>query len=296
VDIAALVEQLAVGVQADRKAVQELLVAAGEAAVDPVLRALCDETSPVPWSAAASVLRGIGDPAFGPLVEALAAAQTQEVARRCCCAFSDLTVSDKCVYVSVLTHPAPKVRAYATYALQLMREAAEPYLPTLTGLLDDPDAEVRQRAVWAICAVGWKAVPLLRRIRRGGGRKRRAALTALADIGGWDALDEVDQRRVIRLIEVKAAHEVPAPMHLCGSWFALPTADQAAVLDAFELTMPRSVTMRLGESAWNYDYHSFSSATHRVCRRMYVTPSLDGWTLISGPPDTSVGGFDSSGS
>ena len=86
-------------------------------------------------------------------------------------------------------------------------------------------------------------------------------------------------RVVDRLVEVKAAYEVPAPMHLCGSWFAVPTADQAAVLDAFELAASRRVTMRLGGSAWNHDHHNWSSAAHR---RRYATPALDGWTLVFG--------------
>ncbi|MFC7484006.1 hypothetical protein ACFQX7_33765 [Luedemannella flava] len=170
----------------------------------------------------------------------------------------------------------------AASALQLPKGAGEPYLPALAGLLDDPDDDVRRRAIWAIGEVGWAAVPLLRQIRRGGARKRRAALTTLADIGGWDALEEADQRAVTRLIEVKAAHEVPEPMHLCGTWYALPTTDQAAVLDAFELTRPTPVTMRLGGSAWNNDLHNWSSVAHLDCRRMYVSPALDGWTLVFG--------------
>ncbi|GIF63396.1 hypothetical protein Ais01nite_14310 [Asanoa ishikariensis] len=41
--IAALVEQLASGVQEDREAARDRLIAHGKAAVEPVLRALCDE-------------------------------------------------------------------------------------------------------------------------------------------------------------------------------------------------------------------------------------------------------------
>lgn len=280
--VTALVQRLGSGVEARRRAAQRRLIAAGETAVGPLLDILCDESSPIDWGESAHVLRRIGDPAFGPLVDALAAAASPEVADRCAWTFVGLAVRDKAVYASVLTHPAAKVRRNAAYALQLMEQAAEPYLPALAGLLDDPDAGVRERAVWAIGHVGPGAVPLLRGIRRGTGRKRRAALTALADIGGWDALDEVDQRAVTRLIEVKAAHEVPAPMHLCGSWYAVPTTDQPAVLDAFALAMPRTVTMRLGGSAWNHDHHSWSPAAHSSCRRMYVTPALDGWTLVFG--------------
>jgi hypothetical protein len=71
-------------------------------------------------------------------------------------------------------------------------------------------------------------------------------------------------------------------MHLCGTWYALPTTDQAAVLDAFDLTNPRLVTMRMGSSAWTNDQHNFPTRNHKRCRRMYVTPALDGWTLVFG--------------
>ena len=59
------------------------LVTAGAAAVGPVLRALCDESSPIPWHLLTGVLQRIGEASFAPLVSALAAAPTAEVARRC---------------------------------------------------------------------------------------------------------------------------------------------------------------------------------------------------------------------
>ncbi|MFD0537039.1 hypothetical protein ACFQY7_28205 [Actinomadura luteofluorescens] len=72
-------------------------------------------------------------------------------------------------------------------------------------------------------------------------------------------------------------------MHLCGTWYAVPTGDRDAVLDAFDLSEPEPVTMRLGASAWNHDHH-VSRGDHGPCRRVYVTPSLDGWTLVFGDP------------
>jgi hypothetical protein len=281
-DVAGLVDQLGSHVDADRKVAAQALVDAGQIAVGPVLAALCDESSAVEWSTSAVVLRRIGDDAFGPLVDALVAAPTAEVARRCGWTLNGLEVSDNAIYVPALGHPSAAVRATAAYAFHRLKEQAELYLPVLAGLLDDPDANVRQRVIWVFGEIGPVSLPLLHQIRRGGGRRRRAALVALAEIGGWDALKEADRRAVARLIEVKSVSEVPAPMHLCGSWYALPTADQAAVLDAFDLIGPRPVTMRLGESAWNYDHHNWSSREHRACRRAYVTPCLDGWTLVFG--------------
>ena len=185
------------------------------------------------------------------------------------------------MYADALRHPSPGARKQAAYALQVMKGDALPYAQALTGLLADPDPEVRQHAVWAFAAMGVGAVPVLRQARAAGGPGRRAAMTALAETGGWDALEARDQARVERLIQIKIPGEVPSPMHLCGSWFAIPGADQAAVLSAFALSDPMPVTMRLGESAWNYDHHRWGRE-HARCARTYVTPVLDGWTLIFG--------------
>lgn len=142
------------------------------------------------------------------------------------------------MYAGALRHPSPRVRLQAAYALQVMKSDALPYAQALAELLADPDPEVRQRAVWAFAALGASAIPALRRARRAGGRGRGTALTALAETGGWDALETRDQALVERLIRVKIPGEVPAPMHLCGYWFAVPVADQAAVLAAFGLDAP----------------------------------------------------------
>jgi hypothetical protein len=284
-DLSALLDRLASREPGESRAAKQALIDVGKRAVDPVLRVLCDESSPIDWGDSAWILRKIGDPAFDPLVSALAAATSKEVARRCGWAFSGLDVADKARYLTVLSHPSARVRSNAVYVFQNMKEQAGPYVPQLAMLLADDDADVRQRVIWAMGEIGAVALPVLRQVRSGGtsGRGRRAALTALAGIGGWDALDERDQHAVTRLIAVKSVSEVPEPMHLCGSWFALPTNDQAAVLDAFELTNPQVVTMRAGGSAWNHDHHNWSSfKDHPDCRRLYVSPVLDGWTLVFG--------------
>jgi HEAT repeats len=278
---------------ADRRAAHDLLVTMGAEAVGPVLAVLCDVTSPVPWHVSADVLRDLGEVSFGPVRDALAAATDREVRRRCAWTFHHLEVADLAVYLPALAHPSPEVRKSAAFAFQQAKERSEPHLDDLAVLLADPDDQVRQRAVWAFEEIGAVAVPLLRAIRRGGGRRRAAALTALAGIGGWDALESADRAAVTRLLAVKSAGEIPEPMHLCGSWWALPTTDQAAVLDAFTLVDPVPVTMRLGESAWNYDHHA-GSGEHASCRRMYVTPALDGWTLVFGSSHLDTTGDDKS--
>ncbi|WP_433473776.1 HEAT repeat domain-containing protein [Spirillospora sp. CA-142024] len=268
----------------EQKAAGDALVAIGGPAVRPVLDVLCDEESPVDWATSAMVLRRIGRPALDPLIEAMATAPTPEVARRCGWAHSGLEIDDLSTFVPGLSHPSPKVRDNTAYVLQLKGTAALPYVPGLIALLDDPDADVRRRVIWALQEIGPDVVPLLHDVRRSGaGRLRRPALEALAAIGGPSALEDRDRALVRRLIRVKLATETPESMHLCGTWYAVPTGDQPAVMDAFGLSDPETVTMRLGASAWNHDHHAWSGE-HRSCRRVYVTPRLDGWTLVFGEP------------
>jgi hypothetical protein len=61
-----------------------------------------------------------------------------------------------------------------------------------------------------------------------------------------------------------------------GSWYAVPTQDQAGVLDALALTDPVPMTMTQGLVA-------------RSCWHTYVSPALNGWTLVFTSPDSSDG-------
>ncbi|MEO3827417.1 HEAT repeat domain-containing protein [Actinomadura sp. B10D3] len=279
-EIEELVEGLA---GAEQRPAVEALVAFGEAAVRPVLDVLCDEESPVDWSTSAVVLRRIGLPALDPLIEAMVTASSAEVARRCRWAHCGLEIDDLSAFVPGLSHPHPMVRGNTAYVLQVKGAAALPYVPDLIALLDDPDEDVRRRVLWALQEIGPGALSSLRDVRRSSGRLRRRALEALVAVGGPSALDDRDRELIRRLIRVKLATETPEPMHLCGTWYAVPTGDQAAVLDAAGLSDPEAVTMRLGASAWIHDHHAFTGE-HRTCRRIYVTPQLDGWTLLFGDP------------
>lgn len=284
-----MIEQLAAPDLETRRAAGDALVAMGAGAVEPVLAVLRDETSPVYWGDSASVLRRLGDPAFEPVLATILSSDTDEVRRRASWVFSAMEVSDLASYADVSAHPDPSIRSMAAHALQSAGSAALPFAPALVPLLTDADEDVRQRAVWAFAGIGPEVIPLLRQVRRSAAPQRRQALTALAEVGGWDALDAADQRIVERLIAVKLRDEKPSSMHLCGGWYALPTTDQGAVLEAFGLSDSRPVTMRLGESAWNSDHHgSTVEHEHGKCARMYVSPVLDGWTLVFGNPPESA--------
>ncbi|MGK5531902.1 HEAT repeat domain-containing protein [Streptomyces sp. URMC 129] len=266
------------------------LIALGATAVGPLLAALWDDDAPVAWSEAAWLLRKIGQPALDPLADAISAAPTPTALRRARWAFTGLDVPGLGVYASALRHWHPQVRQSAAYVFQGRGRDALPEAHLLLPLLADPVPEVREGAVWALREVGPGVLPLLRDVRRGRWpgfeRSRAGALEVLAAVGGPAALDEADRAAVRRLISVKARDEIPEPMHTCGPWFAVPTGDQEAVLDAFGLSDPMPVTMRLGASAWSHDLHAGNGprARHGTCSRVYVSPVLDGWTLVFGIP------------
>ncbi|MFD9353460.1 HEAT repeat domain-containing protein [Streptomyces sp. NPDC060031] len=264
---------------------RDALVQQGAEVVGPVLEVLCDEWSPVEWSVSSDVLCRIGQPALLPLAETIASADSPEVARRARYSLGRLQVSDPAVYLPLLIHPHPQVRADALFAFQRLGEAALAFADRLIPLLDDADTAVRQRAVRVFEEIGGAAVPVLRRLRRTpvpGRRLRSGALEALAAIGGPSALDEADRNAVRRLTRIKQIDEVPEGMHLCGSWYAVPTADQRAVLQAFDLGAGEPVTVRTGAAAWNHDHHNWNRRGHDACARVFVSPVLDGYTLVFG--------------
>ncbi|WP_186762680.1 HEAT repeat domain-containing protein [Lentzea tibetensis] len=240
---------------------------------------------PDDWHVVTARLQKLGDAAFDPLVETLASTEDREVAGNAAHAFRGLEVPLG-RYVPALTHPHPTVRDHAAYVLQAAGAEALPHAHALLPLLCDEDGDVRRRAGFALEAIGAGVVPLLRELRRTGTvHERRAALVALADVGGPEALDDADRALVERLIRVKLLDEDPEEMHLCGGWYALPTTDQAAVLKAFDLSDAVPVTMRLGAAAWNNDQHaSTRDSPHAGCSRVYVSPDFEGWTLVFGRP------------
>lgn len=267
------------------RAAREALAAQGAAAVGPVLEVLCDEQSPIDWTVSADVLCRIGEPALLPLADAAASAGSPETARRVAWTLGGLDVDDPGIYEPLLNHPHPAVRSGALYAIQARAEAAGPLIERLAPSLGDPDSGVRERAVRAFQAIGAATVPHLQQVRRRpatGPRIRAGALEALASIAGPDGLDARDRHAWRRLTRIHLSAEVPDGFHLCGSWYAVPTADQGVVLDAFALGSPEPVTLRTGAAAWNHDHHAWNTAPHASCARVFVSPELDGWTLVFG--------------
>lgn len=265
---------------------RDLLVGQGAAAVAAVLDLLRDVGSPVDWTVPADVLCRIGEPALLPLAEAAVSADSPEAARRIVWTLARLEVGRPKAYVPLLGHAHAPVRSAALSAFQGEGAAASACMEQLVPLLGDPEPEVRRRAVRVFKGIGTAAVPRLRRLRREpatGPRIRAGVLEALAAVGGPAVLDSRDQEAWRRLTRIKRLGETPEGMHLCGSWYAVASADQEAVLAAFDLGDPEPVTLRTGAAAWNHDCHDWERARpHRRCARAYVSPALDGWTLVFG--------------
>ncbi|WP_052745140.1 HEAT repeat domain-containing protein [Streptomyces sp. WM6386] len=247
---------------------------------------LCDEGSPVDWSVSADVVVRIGEPALLPLAEVLASAESPEVARRAMWALARLEGADPEICVPLLRHPHAEVRSTALSPFKSLGEAAIGYADRLIPLLGDPEADVRQRAVRTFQEMGGAAVPVLRRLRQEpatGPRVRVTALEALAAIGGPSALSDRDLAAWRRLTRIKQLTETPESLHLCGSWYAVPSVDRSAVPAAFDLSDPEPVTLRTGASAWNHDKHNWRGKhPHERCARVFVGPAMEAWTLVFG--------------
>jgi hypothetical protein len=162
------------------------------------------------------------------------------------------------------------------------------HLPILVALLGSSLEDIREEATRVLCLFGPGATDALRAAPR---QARRGALAMLAEFG-WHHLPPADRTAVTRLIRVKQRVEVPEPLdfaHLVGSWYALPTTDQAAVLEALDLRDPVPATMRMGFAPWQgkmplaVPYCGWTSGDGRVHEsypEVFVTPALDGWTLV----------------
>jgi hypothetical protein len=197
-----------------------------------------------------------------------------------------ITTFDDDEVVAATRHPDAKVRRVAASAFR--GEKASRYARELLPVLADEDHHVRQEALWAFGTMGPDVLPLLQETRRTAkGAVRRAALAAVVEVGGPDALSAADRRMIERYVAFKIEEEMygTEEMHLCGGWYAIRTDDQAAVLGVCGLQDPKPVTKVLGGAAWNNDQHAWARDDEHVsCARVYVTGVWDGWTLVFGEP------------
>ncbi|MGW0872436.1 hypothetical protein ACWD3Z_18325 [Streptomyces sp. NPDC002740] len=106
----------------------------------------------------------------------------------------------------------------------------------------------------------------------------------LAELGGEAALSSSDVAAVERLIRVKLPDDRPEGMWACWNhWMAVPGGDQAGIMDTLGLVDPRPVTFALGNHIVDTDSHGFGPEDPcNGYERVFVTPELDGWTLVLG--------------
>ncbi|GAA3987247.1 hypothetical protein GCM10022247_01940 [Allokutzneria multivorans] len=160
-----------------------------------------------------------------------------------------------------------------------------PHVPAWVALLGSEIEWIRQEAARGLRWLPVEGVPgkdrnslaeLMRAVRRSRMpvKARNAALYFLAEIG-WYEIEPADRALLQRLIRTKLAQpEVPALVTFHDvTWFAVSTSDQAAVLDALGLCDPLPVTLSMGlglfTSGWDWHHD-----------QVFVTPVLDGWTLL----------------
>ncbi|MFD9319035.1 HEAT repeat domain-containing protein [Streptomyces sp. NPDC060053] len=262
------------------------MVALGSDAVEWLVRELADEESSVDWRPIAAVVGRIGEAAaFDGLLRGLASASGESSRKRLGFAFCGFGAAALERYTAALSHPVPHVRRMAVRGFQRCGDAARSAVCVLLPLLGDPDREVAQQAQDALMLQGEHVVPLVRRIReRGPGRQRARALTVLAELGGEPALSRADVAAVERLIRVKLPDDRPEGMWACWNhWMAVPGGDQAGIMRALGLVDPRPVTFALGNHVVDTDSHGFGPEDpYSGYERVFVTPELDGWTLVLG--------------
>ncbi|MEU5610174.1 hypothetical protein AB0H03_15805 [Streptomyces sparsogenes] len=66
-------------------------------------------------------------------------------------------------------------------------------------------------------------------------------------------------------------------------WIAVPTGDQAGVMQMMGLVQLRPVTFAEAEEIIDEDGHGGAEDNPDGMARVYVSPELDGWTLVIGP-------------
>ena len=149
---------------------------------------------------------------------------------------------------------------------------ADDDMPVLALLLASENDEVAAQARAVLSARA--DAGFLRAVRRSllPPKARRHALVMLAEIG-WSELDAADRELARRLIRIKLRRNEPLqPVTVNASWFALPTADTAEVVVAFGLCDPVAVPANTGFALF--------AAQRRAPRQVFVSPAVDGWTLV----------------
>ncbi|GAA2780244.1 hypothetical protein GCM10010441_01150 [Kitasatospora paracochleata] len=272
-----------------RVAARDALQQRGTAAVGPLVTALARPASVRASAMYTVTLQRLGRTAFQAVVAALAAEAQSDarstVAKRLSHVLRGFGPDHLADHVGELHHESPAVRAAVARSIGECGPAALPSAEQLVPLLADADRSVRDSAGLALVALGADVVPVLRQVRRSGpGGCRRGALATLAELVDPRELDPADLAAIRRLIAVKQLDDSPQQLTACFlAWIAVSTGDQAGLLDLLGLSDPEPATFVLGTAATDSDSHDFRHGPpYPQYARVFVTPELDGWTLLVG--------------
>ncbi|MEU1854145.1 hypothetical protein ABZ499_34035 [Streptomyces sp. NPDC019990] len=147
--------------------------------------------------------------------------------------------------------------------------------------LDRYPRSLRRDVQFIIEGWGDEVLPRLREIRRTGpGQLRGRALEILANIGGQEALDDVDRRAVERLVQIKISDERPVEFPFeAGRWLAFPADRLDDAVSALGLHDLRPVTTVAGVAAAtqatdHLNFQDSRTTTHRAYR-VFITPAFE---------------------
>jgi len=251
----------------------------------PALIERLDQAQQFDWAVVGGILQRIGEPALVALRDLAVRGGSTELRRRAAWSYTRFGPDWVGHYATGLTSADPRVRALSLTGIGFCKSAALTIAADISALLGDPFPEVRTGSERVLTSLGRTVMPLLQQIRRDGpGQARRAALRALAEIGGPDAFDARDRAAVERLLRLKTADDAPEPISCCFlSWIAVRGGDQQGIADIMSLSNAHPATFAMGSFAADIDSHSgFRDDRNEVYARVFVTPQVDGWTLVVG--------------
>ncbi|MGW5520129.1 hypothetical protein [Nocardia africana] len=278
--------------------------------VQVVLEVLADDTAVDAWSGCVELLAAVApSEEFGRLVTVLAKTTFDGLGDRLATALG-LTGRDLPRFTTEQAGQGASVTCWSCTPDATGPEGgggASHTVPTaqcsrvsaLVALLGSRHEQIRHRAVEELAELGPGVAGVLRTACRSRMPARRGALAALAEIG-WHELDPADYDLLTRLVRSRQPAESPAPLgppyEWAAEWYSIPTTDQAAVLDAFDLCDPVPATMRMGlarwsrEDGWRPGDRAVYGQTLATFEQVYVSPALDGWTLVFADYPTLDGG------
>jgi hypothetical protein len=103
-------------------------------------------------------------------------------------------------------------------------------------------------------------------------------------------VDRADRSALLRLVQIKAARDVPYAFDACfNSWLTVRGDDQRGIMRVLGLADALPATYALGETLVNHLAHGGPSR-QETFDHVFISPELNGWTIIRGPscnPDES---------